>query len=192
MAIRSTGDIIAENYIISSSVTYMTQSFASGSTAFGNTLNDIHKFTGSLNVTGSLKTSDLELKNDYPVTDHCGTCTACIDACPTDAITEAQVIDANRCISYLTIESKKNIPEKYKSKMNNWIFGCDICQDVCPWNKFSKPNSEKEFFPNNNIAKMKKNDWKEITLENFNHIFKNSAVKRAKYEGIKRNIEAAS
>lgn len=136
--------------------------------------------------------SDLELKNDYPVTDHCGTCTACIDACPTDAITEAQVIDANRCISYLTIESKKNIPEKYKSKMNNWIFGCDICQDVCPWNKFSKPHSEKEFFPNNNITIMKKNDWKEITLENFNHIFKNSAVKRTKYEGIKRNIEAAS
>jgi epoxyqueuosine reductase len=94
--------------------------------------------------------------------------------------------------SYLTIESKKNIPEKYKSKMNNWIFGCDICQDVCPWNKFSKPYSEKEFFPNNNITKMKKNDWKEITLENFNHIFKNSAVKRTKYEGIKRNIEAAS
>ena len=90
--------------------------------------------------------SDLELKNDYPVTDHCGTCTACIDACPTDAITEAQVIDANKCISYLTIESKKNIPKKYKPKMNNWIFGCDICQDVCPWNKFSKPHNEKEFF----------------------------------------------
>ena len=133
---------------------------------------------------------DLDLEYDSSVSDHCGTCTKCIDACPTNAITESQVLDANKCISYLTIENKNEIPKELSKSFNNYIFGCDICQDVCPWNKFAKPHNEKEFLPKEELSKFTKKDWQELTNETFNKIFKNSAVKRTKFEGLKRNIKA--
>lgn len=133
---------------------------------------------------------DLELEYDEPVLNRCGSCTRCIDACPTDAITEAQVIDANKCISYLTIENKENIPEELSGSLTDSIFGCDICQDVCPWNKRSTPHNEKEFLPNKDLKKLKRKDWIEITEETFNKIFEGSAVKRTKYKGLTRNIKA--
>ena len=135
---------------------------------------------------------DLDLEYDSPVANRCGKCTKCIDACPTDAITSAQIINANKCISYLTIENKKEIPTELKNNLNDAIFGCDICQDVCPWNKFSKPHREESFNPKNELSSLKKTDWIELTEETFNKIFEGSAVKRAKYEGIIRNIKAAN
>ena len=135
---------------------------------------------------------DLELEYDEPVLNRCGNCSRCIDACPTDAITKAQVINAKKCISYLTIENKDNIPEELNDSMNNSIFGCDICQDVCPWNKNSKPHEEIEFLPKKNLRKLRKKDWVELTEETFDRIFEGSAIKRTKYKGIKRNIRASS
>ncbi len=132
---------------------------------------------------------DLELEYDYATTDHCGTCTACIDACPTDAIVAPYIVDGSKCISYFTIELKENIPQEMKGKLEDWAFGCDICQDVCPWNKFSKPHKEPLFNPNPELLSMSKEDWEEITEETFKVVFKNSAVNRTKFEGLKRNIE---
>ena len=131
---------------------------------------------------------DLELDYDNPITDHCGTCTACIDACPTEAIVSPYVVDGSKCISYFTIELKENIPVELKGKFNDWAFGCDICQDVCPWNRFSKPHSEPLFKANQEILSFSKKDWHDITNETFNKVFKNSAVKRTKFDGFKRNI----
>ncbi|MEP1034697.1 tRNA epoxyqueuosine(34) reductase QueG [Ekhidna sp.] len=130
---------------------------------------------------------DLELEPDGPMKDYCGTCTACQDACPTDAIPEPYVVDGSRCISYLTIELKEEIPLEFKNKMEGWAFGCDICQDVCPWNRFSKPHSEPAFQPQG-WEDFSKKDWQEMTKEVFQKVFKKSAVKRTKFEGLKRNI----
>lgn len=132
---------------------------------------------------------DLELDYDSPIKDYCGTCTACMDACPTEAIPEPYVVDGSKCISYFTIELKEAIPEEVRGKFDNWIFGCDICQDVCPWNRFSKPHHEKKFEPNDELKKLSKNDWKEITEEVFQQVFRKSAVKRTKLEGLQRNID---
>ena len=132
---------------------------------------------------------DLDLEYDSPVTDHCGSCTACIDACPTEAIVDPYVVDGSKCISYFTIELKEGLPDSFKGKFDNWMFGCDICQDVCPWNRFSKPHNEPLFNPHPDLLKMSKHDWEEITLEVFEEIFKKSAVKRTKYSGLTRNIQ---
>ncbi|WP_425636540.1 tRNA epoxyqueuosine(34) reductase QueG [Algoriphagus yeomjeoni] len=133
---------------------------------------------------------DLEVTPDTPLAkDYCGTCTACIDACPTDAIVDNGVIDGSRCISYLTIELKDAIPTEFKGKMENWAFGCDICQDVCPWNRFSKPHQEPKFLPHPELAEFNNRDWQEITEETFRKVFKKSAVKRTKLAGLKRNVE---
>ena len=132
---------------------------------------------------------DLELVYDNPTTDHCGSCTACIDACPTQAIVEPYVIDGSKCISYFTIELKNEIPASAKGKFDNWIFGCDECQDVCPWNRFSTSHNQPLFNPHPELLSMTKKDWEEITQEVFNKIFKKSAVKRTKFSGLKRNIE---
>jgi epoxyqueuosine reductase len=132
---------------------------------------------------------DLELEYDAPTTNHCGTCTTCIDACPTQAIVEPYVVDGSKCISYFTIELKDNIPSTYKDQFEDWMFGCDVCQDVCPWNRFSKPHSEPLFNPHPELLSMSKKDWEEITEETFRKVFKKSAVKRTKYAGLKRNIE---
>jgi epoxyqueuosine reductase len=132
---------------------------------------------------------DLELDYDGPVKDYCGTCTRCIDACPTEAIAEPYVVDGSKCISYFTIELKESIPREVEGKFANWIFGCDICQDVCPWNRFAKPHQEPQFNPNNDILSMKNKDWEEITEQVFNRIFKDSPIKRTKIAGLKRNID---
>jgi epoxyqueuosine reductase len=132
---------------------------------------------------------DLELEYDNATTDHCGTCNACIDACPTQAIVAPHIVDGSKCISYFTIELKENIPQEMKGKFNDWAFGCDVCQDVCPWNKFSKPHNEPLFDPNPEMLSMSKKDWKEITEETFKTVFKNSPLKRAKFDGLKRNID---
>jgi epoxyqueuosine reductase len=132
---------------------------------------------------------DLDLEYDTPVTDHCGTCTACIDACPTEAIVDPFVVDGSKCISYFTIELKENIPNDIKGKFDDWMFGCDICQDVCPWNRFSQSHSEPLFSPHPELLSMTKKDWEEITEETFRKVFKNSAVKRTKFSGLKRNIQ---
>lgn len=131
---------------------------------------------------------DLELEVDGPAKDFCGSCTACIDACPTDAIPEPYVVDGSKCISYFTIELKEEIPSEVKGKFENWIFGCDICQDVCPWNRFSKPNNEDRFTPKEELKQLTTQDWTEITDEVFNRLFSNSAVSRTKLSGLKRNI----
>jgi epoxyqueuosine reductase len=131
---------------------------------------------------------DLELEYDHAVTDHCGSCTACIDACPTQAILAPYIVDGSKCISYYTIELKENIPNEMKGKFDEWMFGCDTCQDVCPWNRFSKAHSEPLFNPNPDLLSFSKQDWEEITEETFRAVFKNSPIKRTKFDGLKRNI----
>ena len=132
---------------------------------------------------------DIELEYDYKVTDHCGTCTACLDACPTQAIVEPYVVDGSKCISYFTIELKNELPIDVKGSFDDWMFGCDVCQDVCPWNRFSKPHNEPLFNPNPELLSMTKKDWEEITVDVFQKVFKKSAVKRTKFEGLSRNIK---
>lgn len=155
----------------------------------GKNTNIIHPKNGSFFFIAEL-ILDLELQEDGPIKDYCGTCTRCIDACPTDALIEPYKIDASKCISYLTIELKDAIlPIEFKGKMDNWAFGCDVCQDVCPWNRFSKPHNEPRFNPHADLLAMTSNDWKELTQEVFSELFKLSAVKRTKFEGLKRNID---
>ncbi|ANQ50594.1 tRNA epoxyqueuosine(34) reductase QueG [Flammeovirga sp. MY04] len=134
---------------------------------------------------------DLELEEDPPIKDYCGTCTRCIDACPTDAIPQKGVVDGSKCISYLTIELKDSIPQEFEGKMQDWIFGCDICQDVCPWNRFSKPHQEECFNAHEKLGDINKKDWEELTEDVFKEVFRKSAVKRTKYEGLMRNINFA-
>ena len=131
---------------------------------------------------------DLDLEYDGPVKDYCGTCTACMDACPTEAIPAPYTVDGSRCISYITIELREELPNEMKGKFADWIFGCDICQDVCPWNRFSKPHNENAFHPDPEFAKLSKQDWMEMTKEVFDKMFRNSPLKRSKFEGMKRNI----
>lgn len=132
---------------------------------------------------------DLDLIADHPTTDHCGTCRKCIDACPTDAIVSDKIIDGSKCISYATIELKDRIPSYFEDKMEDWMFGCDICQDVCPWNRFSTPHKQPKFAPNSFLKTYKKEDWKDITQELFSEIFRKSPVKRTKYAGLMRNMK---
>lgn len=145
------------------------------------------KSEGSFYFIGEL-ILDLDLEPDHPVENHCGDCTKCIDACPTSAIIQPELVDATKCISYLTIELKNEIPSSFQSQMENWAFGCDICQDVCPWNKFSKPHQTPEFTPKKELLEMDNIAWKEISEEVFKRVFQKSAVKRTKFEGLKRNL----
>lgn len=136
---------------------------------------------------------DVELDYDGPIKDYCGTCNACVEACPTEAILPNKVVDGSKCISYFTIELKNEIiPNEVKGKFDDWMFGCDICQDVCPWNRFSTPNQEPLFNANPKLLNYSKQEWTELTTEIFNEIFKHSAVKRTKFEGLKRNIRFLS
>jgi len=132
---------------------------------------------------------DLELEPDGPIKDYCGTCTACIDACPTEAIVEPYVVDGSKCISYFTIELKEAIPLAFKGQLDDWMFGCDVCQDVCPWNRFSKQHNEPLFHPKGELLAMTRSDWRELTEEVFKELFRHSPVKRTKYAGLKRNIQ---
>ncbi len=154
----------------------------------GKNSNLINKDQGSFFFIAELIV-DLDLEYDGPIADYCGTCTKCIDACPTDAIVAPYIVDGSKCISYLTIELKENIPTEFKNKMDNWAFGCDVCQDVCPWNRFSQTHSEPLFNNTNGLLNYSANEWNEMTEEFFNSVFKNSAVKRTKFKGLKRNLE---
>ncbi len=134
--------------------------------------------------------SDLLPATDSPMRDHCGTCTRCIDACPTDAISpQGYIVDGSKCISYLTIELKEAIPEEFSGRMEGWVFGCDICQEVCPWNRFSTPHAESAFEPHPELPGMGQREWREMTEEVFRRVFQKSAVKRTKFSGLRRNID---
>ena len=132
---------------------------------------------------------DLELPTDAPIRDYCGTCTRCIDACPTQAIISPKVVDGSKCISYFTIELKEQIPASYKGQFDNWAFGCDTCQDVCPWNRFSKPTMEKDFIPADNRLQWSKEEWEEVTEDVFKKVFKDSPLNRTGFEKIKDNLK---
>lgn len=153
----------------------------------GKNTNLINKQQGSFFFIAELIV-DVDLLPDGPIKDYCGTCTRCIDACPTEAIVEPYIVDANKCISYLTIELKNEIPNSFKNKMDNWVFGCDVCQDVCPWNSFSKPHQEPLFDNSTQLLNYLEKDWHDITEETFHILFKHSAIKRTKFKGLKRNL----
>jgi len=132
---------------------------------------------------------DVELLYDQPMRDYCGTCTRCIDACPTQAIApQGYIVDGSKCISYFTIELKEAIPEDYRDKFENWMFGCDICQEVCPWNRFAVPHEEPAFLPHPDLLDMTQREWIELSEDVFQKVFRHSAVKRTKFAGLKRNI----
>jgi len=180
--------IIAFAYVDSAPVMDKVWAKKSGLGWIGKNTNLIHKKIGSFFFIAEIIT-DLILEPDSPIQDYCGTCTRCIDACPTEAIIKPYVLDSNKCISYLTIELRENIPEEFTGKLQNWIFGCDICQDVCPWNRFSKPHQEKRFTPLPILYDLKNlKDWEELTEEMFNKAFKNSPLKRSKFKGLKKNL----
>lgn len=181
------GEINGRVFVDSAPVLDKAWAAKSGLGWVGKNNNLITKKNGSFFFIAEL-ICDLELLYDHPATDHCGTCTACIDACPTQAIESPNVVNGSKCISYFTIELKDNIPVEMKTKFDDWMFGCDVCQDVCPWNRFSIPHSEPLFLQKENLLEMTKKEWEEITKETFNKVFKNSAVKRTKYEGLLRNI----
>ncbi|APG60396.1 tRNA epoxyqueuosine(34) reductase QueG [Christiangramia salexigens] len=181
------GDFHGRAFVDSAPVLDKAWAAKSGLGWIGKHSNLLSKKTGSFYFIAELIV-DLDLEYDTPVTDHCGSCTACIDACPTNAIVEPYKVDGSKCISYFTIELKDDLPPSFKDKFDEWMFGCDVCQDVCPWNRFSKPHNEPLFDPHPQLLENDKKDWEEITRETFNEIFRKSAVKRTKYEGLKRNI----
>ena len=181
------GDVHGRAFVDSAPVLDKAWAARSGLGWIGKNSNLLTQQVGSFYFIAELIV-DLELEYDSPVTDHCGSCTACLDACPTKAIVQPYVVDGSKCISYFTIELKDNIPAGFKGKFDNWMFGCDICQDVCPWNRFSKPHREPLFDPHPDLLEMTLKDWEEITEDVFRKVFKNSAVKRTKFSGLKRNI----
>lgn len=181
------GEVSGRAFVDSAPVLDKAWAAKSGLGWIGKNSNLITKDTGSFYFIAEL-IIDLPLNYDNPTTDHCGTCTACIDACPTKAIVDPYVVDGSKCISYFTIELKNELPSSMKGSFDNWMFGCDICQDVCPWNRFSKAHSEPLFNPNDKLLSMSKSEWEEITEELFQEIFKKSAVKRTKFSGLTRNI----
>jgi epoxyqueuosine reductase len=185
---KNIGEVTGRAFVDSAPVLDKAWAAKSGLGWIGKNSNLITKSVGSFYFVAEL-IIDLDLEYDHATTDHCGTCTACIDACPTEAIVAPYVVDGSKCISYFTIELKENIPSEMKGKFNDWAFGCDVCQDVCPWNKFSKPHNEPLFNPHPDLLSMTKKDWEEITEETFKKVFKNSAVKRTKLDGLKRNID---
>jgi epoxyqueuosine reductase len=183
---EETGDINGRVFVDSAPVMDKAWAARSGLGWIGKNTNLITQKVGSFFFIAEI-ILDLELEYDTTTTDHCGSCTACIDACPTQALTPYQ-IDASKCISYLTIELKDQIPDEFQGKMDGWAFGCDVCQDVCPWNRFSKPHREPLFEPQPELLQYLQKDWEELTETTFELIFKNSAVKRTRYEGLKRNL----
>lgn len=185
---KQIGDINGRAFVDSAPVMDKVWAKKSGLGWMGKNSNLITKENGSFFFIAELIV-DIDLEYDGPIKDYCGTCTRCIDACPTEAIVEPYVVDGSKCISYFTIELKDAIPNEFKSKMDNWVFGCDVCQDVCPWNSFSKTHSEPLFTNQNGLLHFSETDWQDMTEETFNSVFKRSAVKRTKYKGLKRNLE---
>ena len=182
------GEVAGRAFVDSAPVLDKAWAAKSGLGWIGKHSNLLTKQVGSFYFIAEL-IIDLDLDYDTPVTDHCGSCTACIDACPTNAIVDAHVVDGSKCISYFTIELKNELPSFAQDKMDDWMFGCDVCQDVCPWNRFSKPHNEPLFDPNPEILKYSKSEWKELTQEVFSTLFKKSPVKRTKFKGLERNIK---
>jgi epoxyqueuosine reductase len=184
------GEVQGRGFVDSAPVLERAWAQKAGMGWIGKNGNLITKQSGSFFFIATLIV-DLELNyDDTFAKDYCGTCTKCVDECPTDAILPDKVIDGSKCISYFTIELKDAlIPETVKGKFENWMFGCDVCQDVCPWNRFSKPNGQINFTPIAEVLNFSKNDWADLTEESFKRIFKNSPLKRAKFEGIKRNLK---
>ncbi|MDB5111233.1 MAG: epoxyqueuosine reductase [Mucilaginibacter sp.] len=183
------GEVGGRAFVDSAPVLDRAWAKKSGLGWIGKNSNLISKQVGSFFFLAELIV-DLELEYDIePTADHCGTCTRCIDACPTDAIVGPYVVDGSKCISYLTIELKNEIPAVFKGKMDNWMFGCDICQDVCPWNRFSVLHNEPAFDPHPELLGLNRDDLQEITEDVFQKVFKNSAVKRTKFSGLKRNVD---
>lgn len=184
---QNIGEVNARGFVDSAPVMDKVWAKKSGLGWIGKHSNLISKSHGSFYFIAELIV-DLDLEYDGPIADYCGTCTKCIDACPTGAITEPYVVDGSKCISYFTIELKENIPQEMKGKFENWMFGCDICQDVCPWNSFSAPHNEPHFKPKPEILNFTKKDWEEISEETFKKTFADSPLARPKFEGIKRNL----
>jgi epoxyqueuosine reductase len=182
------GEINGRAFVDSAPILEKAWAAKSGLGWIGKNSNLITKKVGSFYFLAEL-IIDLDLEYDTPTTDHCGSCTACIDACPTQAIVAPYQVDGSKCISYFTIELKEAIPETMKNTFNDWAFGCDVCQDVCPWNSFATPHQEPLFEPNQALKTYTKKDWEEITQEVFSTVFKNSPVKRTKFTGFKRNID---
>ncbi|MFC5047283.1 tRNA epoxyqueuosine(34) reductase QueG [Aquimarina hainanensis] len=185
------GEVSGRAFVDSAPVLDKAWAAKSGLGWIGKNSNLITRKVGSFYFIAEL-IIDLDLEYDTIVSDHCGTCTACIDACPTQAIVEPYVVDGSKCISYFTIELKDEIPSGFKGQFDQWMFGCDVCQDVCPWNRFSKPHNEPLFNPKPELLEMTKKDWEEITQEVFSKVFQKSAVKRTKFSGLKRNIDFLS
>ncbi len=181
------GEVNGRAFVDSAPVMDKAWAKQSGLGWVGKHSNIITKDAGSYFFIGEL-IIDLELDADGPIKDYCGTCTRCIDACPTDAISAAYQVDGSKCISYLTIELKDQIPAEFKEQMQGWAFGCDICQEVCPWNRFAVPTKKNEFSPSEELKKYLEMPLKEITKEVFNILFKDSALKRTKFEGLNRNV----
>ncbi|MDB4176083.1 tRNA epoxyqueuosine(34) reductase QueG [Flavobacteriaceae bacterium] len=182
------GDVHGRAFVDSAPVLDKAWAAKSGLGWIGKHSNLLSKQAGSFYFIAELIV-DLDLDYDTPVTDHCGSCTACIDACPTQAIVEPYKVDGSKCISYFTIELKNEIPSSVSGQFDDWMFGCDVCQDVCPWNRFSKAHKEPLFDPHPDILSNSKKDWEEITKEVFSEILKKSPLKRTKFEGLRRNIE---
>lgn len=182
------GEINSEIFIDSAPVLDKAWAIKSGLGWMGKNTNLISKKTGSFFFIAEI-ICDLDLDYDTITTDHCGSCTACIDACPTQAIEQPYVVNGSKCISYFTIELQNQIPTEMKGKFDDWMYGCDVCQDVCPWNRFSKPHAEPLFEPRANLLELTKADWNALNKETFNKVFKKSAVKRIKFEGLVKNIQ---
>lgn len=182
------GEVSGRVFVDSAPVMDKAWAKRSGAGWMGKNANLIHPKHGSFFFIAEL-ILDLELKPDGPIKDYCGTCTRCIDACPTEAIVQPYVVDGSKCISYLTIELKDAlIPNEFLGKMDNWVFGCDICQDVCPWNRFSKKHQENRFNPHPDLLQLSKSDWMDITEDLFKELFRHSPIKRTGFKGFKRNI----
>ncbi len=182
------GDINGRVFVDSAPVLDKAWAKKSGLGWIGKNTNLINKQQGSFFFIAEL-ILDIDLDYDGPIKDYCGTCTKCIDACPTEAIVAPYIVDGSKCISYLTIELKEAIPSEFKHKMDNWAFGCDVCQDVCPWNSFSQEHQEPQLKNTNGLIDFSKDEWYELSEELFNSVFKHSAIKRTKYKGLKRNLE---
>ena len=182
------GNIDGRVFVDSAPVLDKAWAAKSGLGWIGKNTNLIHPKEGSFFFIAEI-ICDLELPIDIPMTDYCGTCTRCIDACPTNAIVAPYVVDGSKCISHYTIELKGALPGGLSEQFDNWMFGCDVCQDVCPWNRFSKPHTESKFEPHSKLLDLTRREWKELTEDTFNELFKKSAVKRTGYQGLKRNIQ---
>ncbi|MEC4115552.1 tRNA epoxyqueuosine(34) reductase QueG [Myroides phaeus] len=182
------GDVDGRVFVDSAPVLDKAWAAKSGLGWVGKNNNLINRKNGSFFFIAEL-IIDLDLETDGPTTDHCGTCTKCIDACPTGAIESPYIVNGSKCISYLTIELRDDIPTEFANKLDDWMFGCDVCQDICPWNRFAKPHNEPRFIPNNELMRLEKREWRELTKETFSEIFKKSAIKRTKYEGLLRNMK---